>query len=445
MAKLTKRITDNLVRTLPLPEPLTDKAAMPGAMIKPSTAAHEYYWCPFTPGFGVRVSSTGDKAYIAERRNTDGKTRRKTLGKAVGAKSISADAARALQIAFSSEVQTGVEHSKVKREQRKVEKAEAVTFGEALKAYVKGKRRAKDGLPLKDRTKTDYLKMISHGGVRAIRKDGTGGEPFLDGPLYELTDKPMTKIRADDIRRVYKATEKRSLRQATYAMQVLRAVLNWYGIQVDESPLAKTTAGRDRIILAPTAGDPHPIPPEKLGPWWKVATAHAGGAAADGCRFILLTGSRPGEVFGSKGEGWDEPGLLVRNVDIAGARLIFLDTKNRKNHTVALSTQALQIVKAHCEGKKPYKKVFDVGDPGKTLETINAEADVDDITPHRLRHTFVSVSEELVSGYALKRMINHSDANDVTGNNYVGKSESQMRVAWQTVADFIESSAKETP
>ena len=89
--------------------------------------------------------------------------------------------------------------------------------------------------------------------------------------------------------------------------------------------------------------------------------------------------------------------------------------------------------------------MFDVADPGKTLETINAAAEVEGITPHKLRHTFVSVSEELVSGYALKRMINHSNANDVTGNNYVGKSENQMRVAWQTVADFIESSAKATP
>jgi hypothetical protein len=47
------------------------------------------------------------------------------------------------------------------------------------------------------------------------------------------------------------------------------------------------------------------------------------------------------------------------------------------------------------------------------------------------------VAEELVSGYALKRMINHTEAGDVTGNNYVGKSETQLRSAWQTVADFI--------
>jgi hypothetical protein len=34
-------------------------------------------------------------------------------------------------------------------------------------------------------------------------------------------------------------------------------------------------------------------------------------------------------------------------------------------------------------------------------------------------------------------MLNHTEAGDVTGNNYVGKSENQLRAAWQTVADFI--------
>lgn len=412
MPRLDTRLTDSLAAKVRLPE-----------------KGHVFHWCPATPGFGLRVSSSGDRAYVFERR-VDGKTVRRTLGKAAGAKAISADAARKLKITVSSELQIGVDRLEVKREERKVEKQDAITLSMALSEYVKGKRRGKDGLGLKDRTKADYLGMVTGGGAA---KDG---KPFANGPLYALADKALHKITADDMRTAYAIAETKSKRRAVYALQVLRAVLNWHGVAVADSPLAKATAGRDRIILTGAAGKPTPIPPERLGAWWRAASDKAGSAPADGCRLILLTGCRPGEIFGST----FEPGLTVGNVDLAGARLTLLDTKNRKDHTVMLSTQALAILKTHCEGKDASAKVFDVQDPGKTLDNINASAGVVGITPHKLRHTFASVAEELVSGYALKRMLNHTESSDVTGSNYVGKSENQLRVAWQAVADFITAS-----
>jgi integrase len=424
MPKLEKRLTSGIARDLRGPES--------EAEIKSTFVVH---WCKDTAGFGLRVTKKGDRAYVSERR-VSGKTVRRTLGKAVGAGAISAETARKLQITISSELQTGVDRLEVKRDERKLEKQDGVTLATALAEYVKGKRRGKDGLALKDRTKADYMAMVAAGGTA---KDG---KPFLDGPLHPLADTSLSKITADAIRDVYSSTEARSKRRAVYAMQVLRAVLNWHGVQVPDSPLAKATAGKDRIILAATAGKPAPIPPERLGAWWVAATARQGDVGADGCRMILLTGCRPGELFGAKGAGWEEPGLLVQDVDLAGGRMLLLDTKNRKDHTIILSSQALAILEAHCldakgKPKKQDAKVFDVLDPGKTLEAINADARVVGITPHKLRHTFASVAEELVSGYALKRMMNHADGADVTGAHYVGKSEAQLRQAWQTVADFI--------
>lgn len=128
---------------------------------------------------------------------------------------------------------------------------------------------------------------------------------------------------------------------------------------------------------------------------------------------------------------------MVRDIDLEAACAVLRDTKNRQDHTVVLSSQALAIAKAHCQGKAADAKVFDIQDPRSALMAINAEANVNGITPHKLRHTFDSVAEELVSGYALKRMLNHTESGDVTGAHYVGKSESQLRQAWQVVADFI--------
>ena len=427
MPKLDKRLTDGLARTLRGPETEGE--------IKSSFVIH---WCKYTPGFGLRVTKTGDRAYVSERR-VDGKTTRRTLGKASGGKAagaISADTACKLLLTVSSELQTGIDRLEVKREAHKVKKQDGITFAIALAEYVQKQRRGKDGLPLKGRTKLDYMAMVAAG------RTAKTGKPFADGPLYPLADTPLTKITADQIREVYATEEAKSKRVAVYAMQVLRAVLNWHGVAVPDSPLAKSTAGKARIRLAVTNGNPTPIPPERLGAWWAAATARGGNAGADGCRVILLTGCRPGELFGSTAYKAGKrialaPGLLVRDVDLIGGRMVLADTKNRKDHTIALSAQALEIVKTHCKDKAPDAKVFDILDPGKALDAINVGAGVVGITPHKLRHTFASVAEELVSGYALKRMLNHTEAGDVTGTNYVGKSETQLRKAWQTVADFI--------
>jgi integrase len=427
MPKLTKRITDSLARSLRAPET--------PAEIKSRAVVH---WCRETPGFGVKVSLTGDRSFVFERR-VDGQTKRRTLGKAPGAKgagAISTDTARGLCVIVSSELQTGIDRVEVKREERKTEKEAGITLAVALAEYVKGKRSGKSGLPLKVRTQLDYLAMVAAG------RKSKDGKPFADGPLFDLADIPLGNITAKDIKTVYDNAEGKSQRQAVYAMQVLRAVLNWHGTAIPDSPLAKATAGKDRIVLAKTAGDPTPIPKAQLGAWWRAATALAGNVGADGCRAILLTGCRPGELFGSSRYTGGKtivlsPGLLVRDIDLTGRCMTLVDTKNRSDHTVVLSSQALEIVKTHCKGKKATDKVFDVLDPGKTLESINMAAGVVGITPHKLRHTFASAAARLCSVFELKAMLNHAATGDVTADHYVDVDDSDLATAWQKVADFI--------
>ena len=101
MPKLTKRITDTLARSLRGPESPEE--------IKSTFVVH---WCKDTPGLGLRVSTTGQRAYVFQRR-VDGKTLRRTLGKAMGAGAISADTARKLMLTVSSELQTGVDRVEV--------------------------------------------------------------------------------------------------------------------------------------------------------------------------------------------------------------------------------------------------------------------------------------------------------------------------------------------
>ncbi len=126
----------------------------------------------------------------------------------------------------------------------------------------------------------------------------------------------LSDITPEAIRQTYERCARKSARRATYAMQVLRAVLRWHGVVIADNPLGKDTAGRDRIVLAPPKGDPTPIPPERLGAWWNAARKASSRIAGDYYRFQLLTGCRGVEIHGHKKLGY--PPLRVADVDLAG-------------------------------------------------------------------------------------------------------------------------------
>lgn len=400
MSKHTKRLTDTIARSIHRP-----------------AVGYVLHWCPNTPGFGLRVTAAGARAWVAERR-VDGKTVRRTLGKAVGAAAISAESARRLQLDVSSELQNGNDRLEVKRERRKAEKLDAETFGNALREYTRTKRRAKDGLPLKARTIADYLAMLDPAGITKANRATLAGE------LHDLADRPLHKITANDIRALHASLAPRGERRQTYALQVLRAVLRYYGVTIEGNPLSPTTAGASRVALAPSRGNPSPIPENRLHAWWRAACA-IDTVSADQLRFQLLTGCRPGEVSG----------IAVR--DVNDGRLLLTDTKNRTDHAVLLSTQALAIAEKHGVGKKPAAPLFGVTDAGKTLATINAGADVQGVSAHKLRHTFASVAAQLVPAFTLRRLLNHTGGGDTASVHYVHVSDAQLRAAWQSVADFI--------
>lgn len=403
---MNKRLTDSTAAKLPVP-----------------ATGYTITWCGVTPGFGVRVTAAGARAWVAERR-IDGKTVRRTLGKAAGRAAISADAARRMKVDVSSELQQGRDRLAVQREQRKTERAEALTLGAAVTSYVEHKRRTKDGLPLKQRTGDDYLAMVAPAGATK-----RSGRATLAGPLHALANRSLQRITGDDIRRLYADLAPRGERQRRYAMQVLRAVLREHGVApAGDDPFGRNTAGAKRIRMAAPQGKPTPIPAERLGAWWRAASVLST-VGADQLRFQLLTGCRPGEAAAIK----------VRDFDAKGDRVKLHDTKNRSDHVLVLSKQAASIAHRYAKGGKAGDFLFGVADPGKSMDAINEAAGAEGISAHKLRHTFASIAAELLPHYAMKAMLNRAAAGDVDAAHYVHVGEAQLRAGWQAVADFIEA------
>lgn len=54
--------------------------------------------------------------------------------------------------------------------------------------------------------------------------------------------------------------------------------------------------------------------------------------------------------------------------------MLLRDTKNRSDHKLLLSRQALEIAKRNCAGRKADEPLFAIVDARKTLSWINARA-----------------------------------------------------------------------
>ena len=108
------------------------------------------------------------------------------------------------------------------------------------------------------------------------------------------------------------------------------------------------------------------MPPELLGAWWRAALAAPSGVASDYYRFQLLTGCRGVEIHGSKRDGY--PPIVVRDVDHQGGRIVLKDTKNRSDHKLLLSRQALEIAERNCLGKELDEALFEIVDATQDAE-----------------------------------------------------------------------------
>ena len=86
---------------------------------------------------------------------------------------------------------------------------------------------------------------------------------------------------------------------------------------------------------------------------------------------------------------------------------------------------------------------------GYLKEPRNAVSRVSDIsgvpfTLHDLRRTFITIAESLdIPAYALKRLLNHKDPNDVTAG-YIVSDVERLREPMQRITDFIKEQISQT-
>lgn len=180
------------------------------------------------------------------------------------------------------------------------------------------------------------------------------------------------------------------------------------------------------------------IPDSKLKIWYRALHSLRHDVARDFFIFLLLTGMRFGETRKLK---WCH--VDFENKMLTVPREL---TKSDREHQLPLSNFLVELLKKRCAYKKQSDWIFQssrlrdkpISAGTGILRRVRVKSGIQ-FTFHDLRRTFLTMGEKLdVPTYALKRLVNHSVSNDMTGRYLILDLE-RLRSHMSRISDaFIE-------
>jgi integrase len=358
-------------------------------------------------GLVLQITPTGTKSFQAYRK-IGGKPVRVTLGRYPD---MTIEQARKAALTALSKLAGGINPN----DEKKAERARAITLREALDGYFEARR------DLKPTTVKDMRVAFN--------------ETFSD-----WLEKPITKLSRDMVEKRHRDFGKeRSEARANLGMRYLRAVFNFAIDRYNDSegnpiiadnPVSVLKRSWFRVERRRTVIKSH-----EIQPWWEAVEGLSNRVAADYFKLVLLTGLRREEAMSLT---WD-------CVDLKDRTLTVRDPKNRIDHTLPLPSYLLDLLQQRrAESDGVY--VFS-GNRGRlsnlryALDAIEKASGIS-FTPHDLRRTFATIADSLdIPGYALKALLNHKTGADVTAG-YVIVTPERLREPMQKITDFVLKAAR---
>jgi len=390
-----------------------------------SDGRDHFVWDNEVQGFGLRVKKSGAKSFIIQYRNTNGRSRRLTIGR-YGVLTVE-EARKEAKIALASVLKGGDP-----AEERKLERG-AITIQDLCREYL---QKAEHGLILtrrgeakspttlytdKGRVERHIIPLI---GNRTV-KDLTAGDVrrFLQNVIAGKTKADVkTKKRGRAIVTGGRGTAARTIGLLggilTYAVE--------QGYRGD-NPSRGIVRPKDRTrewrlddagyrLLGKCLSDAE----HNAANWQPILIARA----------LALTGCRRGEI----------EALKKIEIDSATSALRLGRTKTGKSIR-PIGSAALAVLK-EAAGKSSSKFVFPALNDerkhyiGLPKALVRIAGNVEGLTPHGLRHSFSSTAEDL--GYSLptiKALLGHAGSSVTEG--YIHKVDSVLVAAANRIADHI--------
>ncbi len=360
--------------------------------IEPPVTGQRFYRDEELPGFAVRVTPKS-KSYILEKR-VGGANRRITIGKCC---EMSLEHAKMQACIMLGHIDAGNDPKTGKR----VNVLSDITLREVLQKFLEIK-------PIRATTKRNY-----HFAINKHFND------WLDMPIALIT-KDMVEQRHHDLTVSPNRLGTSGHGRANNALKKLSALINFasdrYGTEdeplIKTNPVSRLSRNRSWHRIYPRQGI---IPDHKLKDWYRAVGTLKHEVARDFMIFLLLTGMRFGETRK----------LQWNHVDFENKILIVPRemTKSDREHRLPLSDFLVELLKRRYIYRNHSEWVFQssrqkekhISEGGGIIDRVRAKSGIV-FTLHDLRRTFLTMGEKLdVPPYALKRLVNHSVSNDMTG------------------------------
>ena len=375
--------------------------------------AQEFHRDSVIPGFALRVTSAGAKSFIVEGR-INGKVKRKTLGRYGH---LTVEQARNLAMDFRSQVR----HGKDPIAEHRAKVVRGTTLLQAFEDYLATRKN------LREATVADYRRSIN-------------------GAFADWQDKALTEFTKDMVELRHRSLGLRSPARANNALRLLRAIFNHARKKYEDAqgnpiilvnPVDRLSDNRAwyNVERRQTLIKPHQLPA-----WYTATWKLSQETTRDYLHFLLFTGLRRSEASR----------LPWEDVDFGDRTFTVRDTKNHRDHTLPMSDFVYELLKRRHEARtSPY--VFpSESERGYLIEPRTAVVRVAELsgvpfTLHDLRRTFITIAESLdIPGYALKRLMNHKDPNDVTAG-YIVSDVERLRGPMQRITEFLVAATTAQP
>ncbi len=392
-------------QTVKITKTVVDKLAAP-------SAGQAFLRDALLKGFAVRITASGRKAFIVEKR-IEGLVKRITLGR-YG--ELTVEQARREAQKLMGKVAMGINPIA----ERERERLRSIRLIDAFEDFKRVRHN------LKARTRYDYERLMVN--------------VFADWQA-----KPIVAITKDMIgKRHRELGAARGEAYANLSMRFLRSLFNFAIAQYEdgfgqplltENPVQRLTQTRAWFR---TTRRQSVIKAHQLPAWYqaveglRTSPAPIADTVADYLLLLLFTGLRRQEAAQLT---WD-------CVDLKDRTLLIPDPKNRQPFLLPLSDFVCALL-AHRQAQAASAYVFagegrrgHLIEPKRQVAHVVAASGVT-FTIHDLRRSFITIAEAIdIPPYAIKRMVNHKINGDVTAG-YIVTDVARLRGPVQQVADFL--------